>query len=52
MPKRKQPELKPKEQIKRFKALAREVGISEDEAEIARTFKQIARAKPDKQKKK
>lgn len=51
MPKRKEPELKPKEQIKRFKELAREVGVSEDEEEVERAFRQIARSKPDKPRK-
>jgi hypothetical protein len=51
MPKRKRPELSPKEQIKRFKELAKEAEVTQDEAEIERSFKRIARAKVLKKKK-
>lgn len=50
MPKRKRPELTPKEQSKRFKALAKEVGVSQDEEEHARVFQRIARAPVKKEK--
>ncbi len=42
MPKRKEPELDPKEQYQRFKAAAKEAGVTEDEGEYERAFKRIA----------
>ena len=45
MPKRKEPELDPKEQYKRFKAAAKEAGATEDEGEFQRVLKRIARPK-------
>lgn len=46
MPKRKEPELDPKEQIKRFKKAAKEAGATDDEGAFRRAIKKIARAKP------
>lgn len=48
MPKRKEPELTPKEQIKRFKKAAKEAGVPQDEAELERAFMSVARAKKPK----
>ena len=45
MPKRKEPELDPKEQYKRFKEAAKEAGATEDEGEFRRAIKKIARSK-------
>jgi hypothetical protein len=42
MPKRKEPELDPKEQYKRFKEAAKKAGVTKDEGEFARTFKRLA----------
>ena len=52
MPKRKEPELDPKEQFKRFKEAAKKAGVTESEEEFERAFKKIVppkkgRPKPD-----
>jgi hypothetical protein len=41
MPKRKEPELKPKEQFKRFMKTAREIGVDESGKEFERAFKKV-----------
>ena len=41
MPKRKEPELTPAEQCKRFKKTAKEAGVSESEEEFERVFKKV-----------
>lgn len=38
MPKRKEPELKPAEQYKRFKEAAKKAGVSDKEEEFERAF--------------
>ena len=43
MPKRKEPELDPKEQYKRFKEAAKKAGVTKDEAEFERAFKRVAK---------
>ena len=48
MPKRKEPELDPKEQHKRFKEAAKEAGVTKSEDEFERAFKKVASSKPDK----
>ena len=50
MPKRKEPELSPAEQYRRFKKAAKEAGLSNDEDELARAFTSVARAKLPKSK--
>jgi hypothetical protein len=52
MPKRKERELTPQEQYKRFKEAAKKVGITESEEEFERAFKRIAERKPETAKKK
>jgi hypothetical protein len=42
MPKRKEPELTPAEQYKRFKEVAKKGGVTKGEAEFERAFKKIA----------
>ena len=42
MPKRKEPELTPAEQYKRFKEAAKKAGVTKDEDEYERTFKTVA----------
>lgn len=42
MPKRKEPELTPAEQSKRFKEAAKKAGVTKDEAEFERAFKKVA----------
>ena len=42
MPKRKEPELTPAEQYKRFKEAAKKAGVSEKEEEFERAFKRVA----------
>ena len=51
MPKRKEPELDPKEQFKRFKEAAKEAGVTDSESEYERAFKSIARPQKLKAKK-
>ncbi len=46
MPKRKEPELTPGEQFKRFKKAAKEAGVTTDEKEFERAFKTVAKQKP------
>lgn len=42
MPKRKEPELDPKEQYKRFKEAAEKAGVTKSEEEFERAFKKVA----------
>ena len=42
MPKRKEPELTPAEQYKRFKEAAKKAGVTEKEEEFERAFKKVA----------
>lgn len=44
MPKRKEPELTPAEQHKRFKGAAKKAGVTKDEEEFERAFGRVARA--------
>ena len=46
MPKRKEPELTPAEQYKRFKEAAKKAGVTKDEEEFERVFKGVAKKKP------
>jgi hypothetical protein len=46
MPKRKEPELTPEEQYKRFKEAAEKAGVTTDEKEFERAFKGVANSKP------
>jgi hypothetical protein len=46
MPKRKEPELDPKEQFKRFVETAREHGVDESGKEFERAFKKVVPPKP------
>ena len=49
MPKRKEPELKPKEQFKRFVETARKIEVDESGKEFERMFKKVVpvrKAKP------
>jgi hypothetical protein len=41
MPKRKEPELTPAEQYKRFKEAAKKAGVTNDEKEFERAFKKV-----------
>lgn len=43
MPKRKQPELDPKEQYKRFREAAKDAGVTEDERQFERAFSKVAK---------
>lgn len=43
MPKRKEPELDPKEQFRRFKETAKELGVNESGKELDAAFAKIAR---------
>jgi hypothetical protein len=45
MPKRKEPELTPSEQYKRFKEAAKKAGVTKDKKEFERSFKGVAKAK-------
>ena len=45
MPKRKEPELDPKEQYERFKKAAKEAGVTDSEKEFERAFKKVAPTK-------
>jgi|RhiMetdeSRZDD1v2_1073273.scaffolds.fasta_scaffold157559_5 hypothetical protein len=47
MPKRKEPELTPAEQYRRFKEAAKKAGVTEDEKEFKRAFQRVARPKKD-----
>jgi hypothetical protein len=42
MPKKKEPELTPEEQIKRFKEAAKKAGVTNKEEEFERAFKRVA----------
>lgn len=42
MPKRKEPELDPKEQFKRFQETAKDLGVDEDAVSIEKTFKRLS----------
>jgi hypothetical protein len=42
MPKRKEPELTPAEQYKRFKEAAKKAGVTKDEEDFKRAFKKVA----------
>jgi hypothetical protein len=42
MPKKKTPELKPKEQFKRFVETAKELGVDETGKEFERAFRQLS----------
>jgi hypothetical protein len=44
MPKRKEPELTPAEQYKRFKEAAKKAGVTKDEEEFERRFKTVTAA--------
>ena len=46
MPKRKEPELTPAEQIKRFKKAAKEAGVTPDEKEFESVFKKVVDGHP------
>jgi len=48
MPKRKEPELTPKEQYKRFKEAAKQAGVTKKEEEFERAFGRVAKEKPAK----
>jgi len=41
MPKRKEPELTPAEQYKRFKEAAKKAGVTDQEEEFERVFKKV-----------
>lgn len=46
MPKRKEPELDPKDQYRRFKEAAKKAGITESEEEFERAFKTVTGPTP------
>jgi hypothetical protein len=46
MPKRKEPELTPEEQYKRFKEAAKEADVTTDERQFEQIFKKVAGQKP------
>jgi hypothetical protein len=48
MPKRKEPELTPAEQIKRFREAAKKAEVTKDEKEFERAFKKVVSTKPAK----
>ena len=43
MPKRKTPELSPKEQFKRFQETAKELGVDEAQSEVERNFSTLSK---------
>jgi hypothetical protein len=43
MPKRKEPDLTPAEQYKRFKEAAKKAGVTKNEEEFERAFKRVSR---------
>lgn len=49
MPKRKEPEMTPAEQYKRFKKAAKEAGVTTDEKQFEEVFKKVAKAPPPRQ---
>jgi len=46
MLRKKEPELTPEEQIKRFKEAAKKAGVTDKEGEFERAFKSVARTAP------
>lgn len=48
MPKRKEPELDPKEQFKRFVETAKELGVDESGKELEQAFKKVTQDRPRK----
>jgi hypothetical protein len=50
MPKKKEPELTPAEQLKRFKQAAKAAGVTDDEQEFEKAFHTVAKIKPPDQK--
>lgn len=44
MPKRKEPELTPKEQFKRFQETAKELGVEESASKIEKAFRNLAQS--------
>jgi hypothetical protein len=46
MPKRKEPELDPKEQFKRFQETAKEYGVDESGKEFEKAFNAVAKRRP------
>jgi hypothetical protein len=46
MPKRKEPELTPAEQIKRFREAAKKAEVTTDEREFERAFKSVSITRP------
>jgi hypothetical protein len=46
MPKRKEPELSPADQFKRFREAAKKAELTKDEKEFERAFKTVAKKKP------
>lgn len=52
LPKRKEPELDPKEQFKRFQETAKELGVDRNEKEVERDFKRLASSPRAKQREK
>lgn len=46
MPKRKEPELDPKEQFKRFKEAAKQLGVDENGKEVDAAFRRLAQETP------
>ena len=42
MPKRKEPELTPEEQYKRFKEAAKKAGVTDNEKDFERAFQKVA----------
>jgi hypothetical protein len=45
MPKRKEPELTPAEQIERFREAAKKAEVTKDEGEFEKVFKKVAKPK-------
>lgn len=45
MPKKKEPELTPAEQSKRFKEAAKKAGVTKDEKEFEKVFQTVAKPK-------
>jgi hypothetical protein len=45
MPKKKEPELTPTEQFKRFSEAAKKAGVTEKEEEFERAFEKVAQSK-------
>ncbi len=45
MPKRKEPELTPEEQYKRFKEAAKKAGVTDKEEDFERAFKTVTKPK-------